>query len=488
MARDLAKGDAFSEGAVRVESRAPQHAGEDAATGSGQDAVARQVEAGGPSVGELIQQELAAADDEQGSQGIPIARADVSVAGELQEKVVPSARAEDAYKRRDSGIYSARKGEPEKKALIKVAAVSFVAATLLFGVIIPFGLVVGLKVRVPLYYDWVYGEGVVNNAKAAVAGKGKVSKKTAVTEQRAGRQGKENIEKGKPADKTADNEKVAAKEKPVNSGGAVEKKKKEENEKKDNGTEPGHGTKKVAKSKRSSHKLEKQKNRSSRSRRNSYGRRSSYRTASRNEAPQHRQRTEPVSRRRSKIKRQAQKASVASADEGDFDDILDDTPKVPMGSKTKKDKGLRRRSSRRSKSRAAVEPDFGDDEEDFKPRKKRHKVQPPPPPMPKQKKGAVLPDTLGKKVVLNGIKRGLARIQRCAQEQLSRDKSAVVSKIVLGFTIQRSGRCTNISVGPSKVKGSYLESCVKRSVRSWRYPKFFGENIKVKIPLPLNVH
>jgi len=165
-------------------------------------------------------------------------------------------------------------------------------------------------------------------------------------------------------------------------------------------------------------------------------------------------------------------------DEGDFDDILDEAPSRPP----------KKKAERGHKKRAAVDPDFGEDD-DFEPTPKRRpkKAEPLPPPPKATPKGKPLPDTLDKSTVLAVIKRGLPKIKKCAQEQGSRDRSRVVKKIILGFTIERNGQVTDVSVGPEKVKGSYLEACVKRAVKKWRYPKFFGESIKIKLPLPVAV-
>jgi len=97
-----------------------------------------------------------------------------------------------------------------------------------------------------------------------------------------------------------------------------------------------------------------------------------------------------------------------------------------------------------------------------------------------------LPDTLARRTVHSVIIRGLPNLGICTKEQARRDTDLVGKEVTLGFIISRNGRCSGVFLEPESVKSKYLESCIKREVESWQYPKFTGEGIRVKLPLPLN--
>jgi outer membrane biosynthesis protein TonB len=93
-----------------------------------------------------------------------------------------------------------------------------------------------------------------------------------------------------------------------------------------------------------------------------------------------------------------------------------------------------------------------------------------------------LPETLGQSQISGVIKRYKKGLHGCYQRQLKRDSSMRKANLKLAFSIERSGRTSNIKID-RKYNGTELKNCLNRLVRRWRFPQFTGEAIPVEYPL-----
>jgi len=114
---------------------------------------------------------------------------------------------------------------------------------------------------------------------------------------------------------------------------------------------------------------------------------------------------------------------------------------------------------------------------------KKELDEPPLPPPPvesvakprKRESTRRLPTSLSRNQVASVMRRGFRKIKQC-QENYGSD----LSKIVVSWTIQKSGRPSGIKVELSSKR--LLSSCIKKRIRSWRFPKFSGKPMDIRVP------
>ena len=95
-----------------------------------------------------------------------------------------------------------------------------------------------------------------------------------------------------------------------------------------------------------------------------------------------------------------------------------------------------------------------------------------------------LPDTITQGQILSVIKRHQRGVRTCYERQLKRNDSMQSAKIMLRFSIQGSGRTSNVRLS-RRFDGTVLKTCLTALVGRWRFPKFSGEAIPVEYPLVL---
>ncbi len=95
----------------------------------------------------------------------------------------------------------------------------------------------------------------------------------------------------------------------------------------------------------------------------------------------------------------------------------------------------------------------------------------------------VLPETISQGEIMAVMKRQQRGLRTCYERQLKRDDS-LSGKIMLRFSIEKSGRTSNVRL-PQRFDGTVLQTCLSALVGRWRFPRFTGESIKVEYPLVL---
>ncbi|WP_168210761.1 AgmX/PglI C-terminal domain-containing protein [Persicimonas caeni] len=73
------------------------------------------------------------------------------------------------------------------------------------------------------------------------------------------------------------------------------------------------------------------------------------------------------------------------------------------------------------------------------------------------------------------VRRGAGAIKRCFERELKKNPNAG-GKLVITVTVGRAGRATNVMVKDSGIGGS-MQSCTKRAVKRWRFPRPKGGDV-----------
>lgn len=93
----------------------------------------------------------------------------------------------------------------------------------------------------------------------------------------------------------------------------------------------------------------------------------------------------------------------------------------------------------------------------------------------------LLPQTLRQDQIKFVVNRKTPRIRMCYDTQLKRNPN-LTGKLVINFVIENNGKVSSVRLKTRKFKGTYLDKCVKRTIRSWRFPKFSGDPVSVDYP------
>lgn len=101
------------------------------------------------------------------------------------------------------------------------------------------------------------------------------------------------------------------------------------------------------------------------------------------------------------------------------------------------------------------------------PKKKNTTVYVPPEPG----KGANVPDHLMQGQIVEVVAANKAAIIKCVQEQKAKDPSVASGTIVMRWTVQPSGKASNVSVQTDQFKSSYLGGCLGTLIKSMTFPK-----------------
>lgn len=90
-------------------------------------------------------------------------------------------------------------------------------------------------------------------------------------------------------------------------------------------------------------------------------------------------------------------------------------------------------------------------------------------------------DKLGNSDIIAGVQGNVGAIKKCAQEQKAKDAS-ISGKIVMRWTIQTSGRTSNVSVKSDQFKGAYIGSCLGQVIKGMTFPKHKTQGPPVDFP------
>lgn len=94
---------------------------------------------------------------------------------------------------------------------------------------------------------------------------------------------------------------------------------------------------------------------------------------------------------------------------------------------------------------------------------------------------------LSKIDVLKVVKRNIKSVKRCVAEQKKRNPRLARGTIKMSWYIRPDGRTKNVGIATPKFKGTYVGSCIKKSVKRWRFSSFDGEDMgPINFPFPLD--
>ncbi len=83
------------------------------------------------------------------------------------------------------------------------------------------------------------------------------------------------------------------------------------------------------------------------------------------------------------------------------------------------------------------------------------------------------------------IRRHARQVKKCFERQLKRDPS-VKGKLLITARVRPDGKIKKVAVGPENFHGTYLEECLIREIRHWRFPSFKGEAYDLTFPYALS--
>ncbi len=83
------------------------------------------------------------------------------------------------------------------------------------------------------------------------------------------------------------------------------------------------------------------------------------------------------------------------------------------------------------------------------------------------------------------IRRYKMQIKKCLDHQLKRD-ARISGKMLVGVIVKPSGKVGDVRIHTEKFRGTYLEECMLKRVKTWRFPAFTGEAYEVTFPLLLS--
>jgi flagellar biosynthesis GTPase FlhF len=76
------------------------------------------------------------------------------------------------------------------------------------------------------------------------------------------------------------------------------------------------------------------------------------------------------------------------------------------------------------------------------------------------------------------------KIRGCLERQLKRD-SSISGKMIVVVRVVPSGKVTTVKITPEKFEGSFIEECLTKEIRTWKFASFKGDTVDLTIPLLL---
>jgi len=95
--------------------------------------------------------------------------------------------------------------------------------------------------------------------------------------------------------------------------------------------------------------------------------------------------------------------------------------------------------------------------------------------------GAPLKESLSTSDVYEVVLANKAALAKCAEQQRAKDPGAS-GKLVMRWTIQTSGKTSNVSVVSEEFKGTYMATCVGGLIKGWTFPKHKTQGEPVSFP------
>lgn len=124
--------------------------------------------------------------------------------------------------------------------------------------------------------------------------------------------------------------------------------------------------------------------------------------------------------------------------------------------------------------------------------KKKAKEEPKPAEEPKKKKEVYIPaapgsagsdakDELGQGDILEVVSANKSALGKCAEEQRKREPGTT-GRLVMKWTIQTSGKVSNVGVVSEEFKGTYMAGCVSGVIKSMSFPRHKKQGEPVQFP------
>lgn len=95
--------------------------------------------------------------------------------------------------------------------------------------------------------------------------------------------------------------------------------------------------------------------------------------------------------------------------------------------------------------------------------------------------GGDVKDALGTTDVMEVVSSNKAALGKCAEEQRKREPG-VTGKLVMKWTVQTSGKTSNVSVQSEEFKGTYMAGCVGGLIKGWNFPKHKQQGEPIVFP------
>ncbi len=83
------------------------------------------------------------------------------------------------------------------------------------------------------------------------------------------------------------------------------------------------------------------------------------------------------------------------------------------------------------------------------------------------------------------IRRHARQVKKCFERQLKRDPS-IKGKLLVTARVKPNGRIKKVAINPEKFHGTYLEECLIKEIRHWRFPSFDGDAYDLTFPYALS--
>ncbi|MBI3185600.1 MAG: adventurous gliding motility protein GltJ [Myxococcales bacterium] len=84
--------------------------------------------------------------------------------------------------------------------------------------------------------------------------------------------------------------------------------------------------------------------------------------------------------------------------------------------------------------------------------------------------GGDVPESLGQSDIMQVVLSNRSALARCAEEHRKKEPG-VSGTLVMRWTVQPSGRTSNVSVVSQEFKATYMAACIGGLVKSWNFPK-----------------
>lgn len=91
------------------------------------------------------------------------------------------------------------------------------------------------------------------------------------------------------------------------------------------------------------------------------------------------------------------------------------------------------------------------------------------------REGLYVPETLSPGDILRVINKNIVDVRKCYKKQLATDPEWN-DELILDLSIKKSGRVSEVSISPRRVRRDVIGECMMSTVPKWKFPQFSGES------------